>query len=55
MSEPVRAKPYDVFISYKREDNAARGVLVDVLEGRGYEVAWDAKLMIDYWRPSLLG
>jgi len=48
MSELIRAKRYDVFISYKREDDAARAVLVDALEGRGYEVAWDAKLMIDY-------
>jgi len=53
MSEPVRAKHYDVFISYKREDDAARDVLTTALEDLGYEVAWDAKLMIDYWRPSL--
>jgi len=53
MSEPIRAKQYDVFISYKREDDAARDVLITALEDLGYEVAWDAKLMIDYWRPSL--
>ena len=53
MSEPIRAKHYDVFVSYKREDDAAREVLVAALEKEGYEVFWDAKLRIDFWRPEL--
>jgi len=53
MSEQIRANRYDVFVSYKREDDAAREVLVSALEKEGYEVFWDAKLRIDFWRPEL--
>jgi hypothetical protein len=53
MSESVRAKHYDVFISYKREDDAARAVLVDALEAQGHEVFWDAKLGVDHWQVEL--
>jgi hypothetical protein len=48
-----RAKSYDVFISYKREDDHAREVLVLALESAGYEVFWDAKLNNDDWKDEL--
>jgi hypothetical protein len=48
-----RAKSYDVFISYKREDDHAREVLVLALESAGYEVFWDAKLNNDDWKGEL--
>src|SRR5438552_829933 len=53
MQEAVRAKRYDVFVSYKHGDDAARDVLVSALEKEGYEVFWDAKIGVDYWRPKL--
>src|SRR5271165_4912734 len=51
--DDLRARKYDVFVSYKRDDDAARAVLCDALEARGYEVFWDTKLGVDYWRPEL--
>ena len=48
-----RAKTYDVFVSYKREDDSAREVLVLALESAGYEVFWDAKLNNDDWKGEL--
>ena len=48
-----RAKNYDVFVSYKREDDHAREVLVLALESAGYEVFWDAKLNNDDWKDEL--
>ena len=48
-----RAKTYDVFVSYKREDDHAREVLVLALESAGYEVFWDAKLNNDDWKGEL--
>ena len=48
-----RAKSYDLFISYKREDDAARAALVDELEAAGYEVFWDAKLNHGDWKGEL--
>ena len=48
-----RAKTYDVFVSYKREDDHAREVLVLALELAGYEVFWDAKLNHDDWKGEL--
>jgi len=53
MQDAVRAKRYDVFVSYKHGDDAARDVLVTALEEEGYEVFWDAKIGVDYWRPKL--
>ena len=53
MQDAVRAKRYDVFVSYKHGDDAARDVLVTALEEDGYEVFWDAKIGVDYWRPKL--
>ena len=38
MSDDFRAKKYDVFVSYKREDFLARDVLIMALEAKGYEV-----------------
>jgi hypothetical protein len=43
-AETYRAKNYDVFVSYKREDDAPRAVLVAALEREGFEPWWDAKL-----------
>ena len=51
--DDYRAKNYDVFISYKREDDHAREVLVLALELAGYEVFWDAKLNNDDWKGEL--
>ncbi len=48
-----RAKSYDVFISYKRGDDAARAALVDALEDAGYEVFWDTKLNHGDWKGEL--
>ncbi len=31
----------DVFLSYSREDQALAGRLVELLEGRGWDVFWD--------------
>jgi hypothetical protein len=53
MSDEVRAKQHDVFVSYKREDDTAREVLCEALAARGYEMFWDAKLGIDYSRTKL--
>jgi hypothetical protein len=44
MPEQIRAKHYDVFVSYKREDAAARDVLIAALRKEGFEPWWDAKL-----------
>lgn len=51
--DTFRAKAYDVFISYKREEDAARAVLVEALEAAGYDVFWDAKLNHDDWKHDL--
>ena len=44
MPEQIRAKHYDVFVSYKREDDAARDVLIAALQKEGFDPWWDAKL-----------
>jgi tetratricopeptide (TPR) repeat protein len=51
--EDYRAKSYDVFVSYKREDDEARAELVKGLEAAGYEVFWDGKLNHDDWKSEL--
>jgi hypothetical protein len=48
-----RARSYDIFVSYKREDDDARAVLVAALEKVGYDVFWDAKLNHDDWKGEL--
>ena len=53
MSDHFRAKKYDVFVSYKREDFLARDVLIKALEAKGYEVFWDAKLNNDEFQVEL--
>ena len=53
MSDRFRAKKYDVFVSYKREDYLARDVLIKALEAKGYEVFWDAKLNNDEFQVEL--
>jgi hypothetical protein len=53
IADIFRAKNYDVFVSYKREDDAARTVLVEKLEAAGYVVFWDAKLNNDEWKGEL--
>ena len=53
MSDDFRAKNYDVFVSYKREDFLARDVLIMALEAKGYEVFWDAKLNNDEFQVEL--
>jgi hypothetical protein len=52
-ADDFRAKEYDVFISYKRQDDAAREVLVAALDAAGYEVFWDGKLNQDDWKGEL--
>lgn len=49
----VQAKRYDVFISYKREDDAAREVLCSALQQAGFEPWWDAKLGQGDFRDQL--
>ena len=44
MPEQIRAKHYDVFVSYKREDDTARDVLIAALQKEGFDPWWDAKL-----------
>ena len=51
--ETRRAKAYDVFVSYKREDDAARDVLVNALNAAGYDVFWDGYLNHDHWKSEL--
>ena len=53
IADNFRAKTYDVFVSYKREDDAARATLVEELEAAGYVVFWDAKLNNDDWKDEL--
>lgn len=52
-ADAFRAREYDVFVSYKREDSEARAVLVAALEAAGYEVFWDGKLNHDLWKTEL--
>ncbi len=51
--DEFKAKKYDVFVSYKRENDDARSVLVAALDVAGYEVFWDAKLNNDDWKGEL--
>ena len=51
--ETERAKSYDVFVSYKRADAAAREVLIDALKAEGFDPWWDAKLGAGNWRHQL--
>src|ERR1044072_5632933 len=51
--ETVRAKKYDVFVSYKREDDAAREVLCVALQNAGFDPWWDAKLGQGDFRDQL--
>lgn len=51
--DEFKAKKYDVFVSYKRENDDARAVLVAALDVAGYEVFWDAKLNNDDWKGEL--
>jgi hypothetical protein len=53
MSEEIRAKHYDVFVSYKRKDDAAREVLCKALQDAGFEPWWDAKLGRGDFRDQL--
>ena len=58
MTPPVapddfRAKSYSAFISYKREDDAARAVLTAALEREGFDPWWDAKLGQGDFRDQL--
>lgn len=53
VADDFRAKSYDVFVSYKREDDDARAVLVTALESAGYNVFWDTKLNHDDWKGEL--
>src|SRR5271166_1782470 len=52
-AEQIRAKRYDVFVSYKREDDAVRAVLCDAFASRGFEPWWDAKLLSGNFRHQL--
>lgn len=52
-AEDFRAKSYDVFVSYKHDDDDARAVLVGALESAGYDVFWDAKLNHGDWKDEL--
>jgi TIR domain-containing protein len=49
----LRIKSYDVFVSYKREDDAAREVLVTDVKAARCEVFWDGKLNQDNWKSEL--
>ncbi len=53
MPEEIRAKHYDVFVSYKREDDATRDVLIAALQKDGFEPWWDAKLGQGDFRDQL--
>ncbi len=53
MPEEIRAKHYDVFVSYKREDDAAREVLCNALKNAGFDPWWDAKLGQGDFRDQL--
>jgi tetratricopeptide (TPR) repeat protein len=48
-----RAKPYDVFISYKRVDADIRDLVVEALEAAKITFWWDAKLQSGQWRAQL--
>lgn len=49
----IRARRYDIFVSYKREEDEARAELVRGLEAAGYDVFWDGKLNHDDWKNEL--
>jgi len=53
VADDFRARRYDIFVSYKSEDGAAREVLVTGLEAAGYEVFWSGKLNHDDWKGEL--
>ena len=53
IADDFRAKFYDVFVSYKREDDAARAVLVAALQREGFDPWWDAKLGQGDFRDQL--
>jgi len=48
-----RIKKYNVFVSYKHEDDDARAVLVEALISAGFETWWDAKLKSGNFRDQL--
>ena len=53
MTEEIRAKHYDVFVSYKREDDEAREVLCEALRKAGFEFWYDGKLRSGNFRQQL--
>jgi len=48
-----RLKKYNVFVSYKREDDDARAILIHALEEAGFDVWWDAKLRVGNFRRQI--
>ena len=45
---------YDIFLSYKREDEAKAARLARALEVSGYSVWWDRSLLAgDSWRSQI--
>ncbi len=53
MQNAFRAKRYDIFVSYKRDDDEARDVLCKALERSGFEAGWDKKIGAGNWRYLL--
>jgi hypothetical protein len=53
MPEPIRAKHYDVFVSYKRSNGDIRDALIEALQEAKLSVWWDAKLQSGPWREQL--
>src|SRR5271157_432754 len=53
MPEQIRAKHYDVFVSYKRSNGDIRDALIDALQEAKLSVWWDAKLVSGHWRQQL--
>nr|MBX2855361.1 toll/interleukin-1 receptor domain-containing protein [Paracoccaceae bacterium] len=51
--EEFRAKQFDVFVSYKRDDGERRDVLIAALEASGLAVWWDTELRSGPWRRQL--
>ena len=51
-----RTAEYDIFLSYKREDEAIAARLARALEVSGYSVWWDRSLLAgDSWRSQIQG
>ncbi len=53
MPEQIRAKHYDVFVSYKRSNGDTRDALIEALQEAKLSVWWDAKLVSGPWRQQL--